>query len=547
MTLIPWILLLLAVALQLVTLPVLLRRKDPEAASWKGAIPGLHFLSWLELIQRPWYWIFFLLVPGINLLLLTVMHVELGLAFGRRSMKEQWIMGALPWWGLWELRQGNDNWVGKRDWSKTRKSTAREWSEALIWATVVAGSLRMLIVEPFTIPTPSMEGSMLVGDYLIVSKMSYGPKLPRTPFTMPFVHNALPSKLPLGNVDIPLFPELTPSYTSWFSLPNLRLPGFRDVERYDAVVFSFPHGDTVYVDPKWVGHDYYSLIRDQGIRNAGGDVQKFALNPERYLEEARAKASKNPGLRARPLDKMENYVKRCVGLPGETVSVVEGQLHINGKAIENPEGLQMEYRVTFKSNRDAKEAYEQLELTRLDCTLDDRGRIKWEDLSTWLALTAKEVIAIKKWAYSVEPVSKTNLRGTLRMFPNVWDEEFNQWDPDNFGPVMLPKEGTTVELTPRNLNLYRRWITAYEDHMLEELPNGEIRIDGELATEYTFGMDGYWMMGDNRHRSADSRMWGFVPEDHIVGCATFTWFSKQNEAQHGESKIRWDRVMRPVE
>ena len=286
MTLIPWILLLLAVALQLVTLPVLLRRKDPEAASWKGAIPGLHFLSWLELIQRPRYWIFFLLVPGINLLLLTVMHVELGLAFGRRSMKEQWIMGALPWWGLWELRQGNDNWVGKRDWSKTRKSTAREWSEALIWATVVAGSLRMLIVEPFTIPTPSMEGSMLVGDYLIVSKMSYGPKLPRTPFTMPFVHNALPG-------------GLTPSYTSWFSLPNLRLPGFRDVERYDAVVFSFPHGDTVYVDPNLVGHDYYALLRRDGIRRAGGDVQTFALNPERYLEEARAKATKSPGLRAR--------------------------------------------------------------------------------------------------------------------------------------------------------------------------------------------------------------------------------------------------------
>ena len=170
MTLIPWILLILAVALQLVTLPALILRKDSNAAAWRGFIPGLHFLSWLELIQRPWYWIIFLLVPGINLLLLTVMHVELGLAFGRRSLKDQWIMGALPWWGLWELRQSKDGWIGKRDWSKTRKSTVREWSEALIWATVVAGSLRMLIVEPFTIPTPSMEGSMLVGDYLIVSK-----------------------------------------------------------------------------------------------------------------------------------------------------------------------------------------------------------------------------------------------------------------------------------------------------------------------------------------------------------------------------------------
>ena len=240
MTLLPWILLLLAIVLQLVTLPTLIKRHNPDGQAWQGAVPGLHFFAWLKLIERPWYWGLFLLVPGINLIMLTVMHVELGLAFGRRALKDQWVMGALPWWGLWELRQGNDAWIGKRDWSKTRKSTAREWSEALIWATVVAGSLRMLIVEPFTIPTPSMEGSMLVGDYLVVSKTSYGPKLPRTPFTMPFVHNALPG-------------GLTPSYTSWFSLPNLRLPGFRDVERYDAVVFSFPHGDTCTLTPTSLG------------------------------------------------------------------------------------------------------------------------------------------------------------------------------------------------------------------------------------------------------------------------------------------------------
>ena len=143
-------------------------------------------------------------------------------------------------------------------------------------------------------------------------------------------------------------------------------------------------------------------------------------------------------------------------------------------------------------------------------------------------------------------MSNAHRRGRLEMFPNVWDEEFNQWDPDNFGPVLLPKKGMTVELTPRNLNIYRRWITAYEHHSLEELPSGEVRIDGEAVSEYTFGMDGYWMMGDNRHRSADSRMWGFVPEDHIVGRASFIWFSKQNEAQHGASKIRWDRMMQSV-
>ena len=156
MHLIPWILLALVILVHLAVLPVLIKRKDADGRAWQGAVPGLHFFPWLDLIGRPKHWALFLLVPGINLLMLTIMHVELGLAFGKRSTKDQWMFGALPWWALWELRQQDQTWVGKRDWSRTRKSTAREWSEALLWAVVVAGSLRMLIVEPFTIPTPSI-------------------------------------------------------------------------------------------------------------------------------------------------------------------------------------------------------------------------------------------------------------------------------------------------------------------------------------------------------------------------------------------------------
>ena len=228
MHLIPWILLALALLVQLAVLPVLIKRKDADGPAWQGAVPGLHFFPWLDLIGRPKHWALFLLVPGINLLMLTIMHVELGLAFGKRSTKDQWMFGALPWWALWELRQQDQAWVGKRDWSKTRKSTAREWSEALLWAVVVAGSLRMLIVEPFTIPTPSMEGSMLVGDYLIVDKTAYGPKLPQTPVSMPFIHNALPG-------------GLTPSYTSWFTTPYTRLPGMagREALRRGGVQLPF--------------------------------------------------------------------------------------------------------------------------------------------------------------------------------------------------------------------------------------------------------------------------------------------------------------------
>ena len=227
---------------------------------------------------------------------------------------------------------------------------------------------------------------------------------------MPFVHNALPG-------------SLTPSYTSWFSLPNLRLPGFRDVERYDAVVFSFPHGDTVYVDPNLVGHDYYALLRREGIRRAGGDVQTFALEPERYLAEARKQAMRNPGLRARPVDKMENYVKRCVALPGETVSIVEGQLHIDGEPVDNPEGLQKDHRVMFSSQAEAQMAFRKLDLTKLD--LGPVSAVP-EGIAAVMALTEREVEAMKGLALSVEPMSNAHRRGRLEMFPNVWDEEFNQ-------------------------------------------------------------------------------------------------------------------------
>ena len=191
MHLIPWILLALALLVQLAVLPVLIKRKDADGPAWQGAVPGSLF-PWLDLIGRPKHWALFLLVPGINLLMLTIMHVELGLAFGKRSTKDQWMFGALPWWALWELRQQDQLGWENRDWSKTRKSTAREWSEALLWAVVVAGSLRMLIVEPFTIPTPSMEGSMLVGTTSLSTRRRTGPSCPRPPcpcrsFTTPFL------------------------------------------------------------------------------------------------------------------------------------------------------------------------------------------------------------------------------------------------------------------------------------------------------------------------------------------------------------------------
>ena len=460
--------------------------------------------------------------------MLVIIHVELGIAFGERSTVDQWKQGALPWVFLPVLSRSGFKYVGKRDWTNIKKSTGREWGESILWALVVATVVRTFIFEAFMIPTGSMEGSMLVGDYLYVSKTSYGPKVPQTPVSVPLIHNALPG-------------SMVPSYTEWFALPYKRLPGIREVERYDAVVFNFPHGDTIVVDPQWAGHDYYAILRMEAIKRAGGNVETYVNDPAPYKAQARAALEKRFGIRARPLDKTENYVKRCVALPGETISAEDGQLFINGEALEPPAGVQYEYSITFTSPMEKRRAFKGLGLTNIDGSMENRA------LEAVWALTEAEKTQLENsgMATSIERVDLSYRRGRLEMFPNAFLPEFNAWDPDNFGPIALPSSGMTIELTPRNIALYRRAISAYEGHDLE-IVGDDVRIDGQSATTYTFGLDYYWMMGDNRHRSADSRMWGFVPETHIVGRASFVWFSKQNAAQHGESKIRWDRMFKSV-
>ena len=533
MSLIPWILLGIICLEHFIFIPALIKRSG-VAPVWHGYVPVLNALAILKIIERPWYWLIFLFfVPGINLLMLTIMHVELGIAFGRRSTKAQWFMGALPWVGLAHLSMGDDKYVGPRSWRTTKKGMFRDWAEALLWATVVASAFRIYSFEPFTIPTGSMEGSMLVGDYLFVNKLSYGPKVPQTPFTLPFVHNALPG-------------SLTPSFTSWFSLPYMRLPGIREVERYDAVVFSFPPGDSVFVDPNLVGHDYYGLLRREGIREAGGNIEKFSQSPEVFLTQVRKRAMKRPGLASRPIDKKENYVKRCIGLPGDSLSVVDRQVYINGIAIDNPVHLQYEYQVLFSSPMKFAKCMKLLDLTNVDVNSKQRTNVGF---STLINLTKGEVNQLEKSGLteSIDIMSTTNRKGTLVMFPNTYTAEFNEWTPDDIGPIYIPKEGRKIELNPRNMDMYRRVISAFEGHTIQEDQDGSVFIDGEIRSTYTFEKNYFWMMGDNRHNSADSRMWGFVPEDHIIGCASFTWFSKQNEEQHGESKIRWNRMFKTVQ
>lgn len=324
----------------------------------------------------------------------------------------------------------------------------------------------------------------------------------------------------------------------------MRLPGWKEVERYDAVVFNFPHGDSIVVDHQLVGHDYYGILRREAISQCQGNLELFESDRKTYIDLARKSMASKYGIASRPLDKSENYVKRCVALPGETLEVIDGLIHINGKAIVPPPGVQFEYRVIFNTQLDARRAIKGLELTNVDL---GSARKEGDQIEVILALTDAEMLLLENGslAQSIVRMDVSGRQGSNEMFPNVRSAEFDQWDPDHVGPILLPKAGLTVTLDQRNLDLYRRAIDVYEGHDLQEI-NGTISIDGVETDQYTFELDYYWMMGDNRHRSADSRMWGFVPSTHVVGRASFVWFSKQNEAQHGESKIRWNRMFKSV-
>lgn len=545
---IPWILLIALILVYSITLPSLLKRAG--LSSTLGYIPIANFFPFLKMIKRPWWWFFLLLSPGVNLLMLVIINVELGIAFGKRKPGEQWFFGALPWYALFKLayQEKEVAYVGPRDWTGKKKSFGREWGEAIVFAVIAASVIRTFFIEAFTIPTPSMEKSMLVGDYLFVSKLSYGPKIPQTPMSIPFVHNAMPG-------------SMTNSYVDWFSLPYFRLPGLGHVERFDPVVFNFPNGDTIMVDPFYAGHDYYSYVRKEGMF-LSGSVENYFQSPEKFDQMARDNfAEKNTckicarekgvrsypiaGIRQRPMDKKENYVKRCIGLPGENLKIVNRQVHINDQPIDNPQGMMYSYLVRVKSLTVLDKIYKDFKVNRGDRNYGtDRNTQEVIGISSF---TQEDYEQLKNYSgvISIEVNNDTVNDEPLAIYPNSNLAPFNTWTRDNLGPIHIPAKGETIQLTPENIALYKRVIAVYENNDWVERDGG-IFINGVAATSYTFKQDYYWMMGDNRHQSADSRYWGFVPEDHVVGKPVFTWFSKENLEYQETGEIRWSRMFRMV-
>jgi signal peptidase I len=345
-----------------------------------------------------------------------------------------------------------------------------------------------------------MEKTMMVGDYLFVSKVAYGPKVPNTPIAMPLVHNTMP------------FTRYSPSYVEWLKYPYRRLKGYTTVKRNDIVVFNFPEGDTVVAERQ--NESYYALVRQYG----------------------RANIWKNYTILVRPVDKRENYIKRCVGVPGDSIRIVDGQVFVNGQAQQRFPQMQHNYFIQTNGTPINSKLLDNMQIPKAD-------RIYSAQYGVYeMPLTQLEAEKIGKLTNVQGMVKRNNTDPQAygqRVFPQRSDLD---WTEDNYGPIWIPKKGATVALDSASLPFYRRAIEVYEGNTLAE-KDGKIFINGEEAATYTFKMDYYWMMGDNRHNSLDARFWGYVPEDHIVGKASFVWLSLSPDRKF-PLNIRWKRLFR---
>lgn len=439
-----------------------------------------------------------------------------------------WILWVGNWWLLLLVPVIFDIYISKKvHWAFWKKKGVKkqtkivEWIDAIIFAVIAASFIRFFFFEAYTIPTSSMEKSMLVGDYLFVSKVAYGPRLPMTPLAVPFTSNTMP------------FSETAKSYSELIKMPYRRIAGLKKIERNDIIVFNFPAGDTVVLGRE--NPDYYDQIREYayGIM-AGRNNQNITYSQAESM--ARDMLRKNNRIIARPIDKRTYFIKRGVGMPGDTIQIIDSRLFVNGQPAENPDELQ--YLYTIKTNG----------------TPLNRERLKE------IGISYDEISMFSSSLYSI-PLTKAMER-KLKKFTNILSIEKNTdntadpkhifpfdkryaWNADNFGPLYIPRKGTTVPLDTLNIPLYERIISVYENNRLE-IKGKDIYINGNIADSYTFKMDYYWMMGDNRGLSSDSRFWGYVPEDHILGKASFIWLSLDKDKKF-LGKIRWKRFFKKAE
>jgi len=501
---------------------------------WKSLVPVFNFWLWLKVLSRPKWWMFFILFPFIGFFMFYLMVWKTIRLFGKTGYLYLlpgtfFFFLYLPWLGI----SKQERYTTLENLPRFKKSTLRDWMDALIFAVAAAYILRCFLFELFAIPTSSMESSLMVGDYLAVDKITYGARIPMTPVAIPFVHHTLP------------LTKFTRSYVEWIKLPYLRFPKIHNVERGNAVVFNYPDGDTVALERQ--NESYYAIVREfETLLNPNATRPELVKVYNKYrIEGVNYMASKYPGnyypgkgreavkkeyhVTARPVDKREFYVKRAIGLPGEKLKIIDTQVYIDDQPINNPKRIQFQYYVSDTNGIGLNSK------KRKTLNINEEDRVE-----NIYCLHQTQIEKIEKMGMNVEKITDREGEQDLSIFPH--DSRYH-WNKDFFGPITIPQKGATVELNDSTIVLYKQIIKNYELHDLQ-VKDGEIFIDGKLATEYTFAQNYYFMMGDNRHNSADSRFWGFVPEDHIAGKVWFVWLSLDKFKSWGEGKIRWNRMFR---
>ena len=441
------------------------------------------------------------------------------------------------WWGLLVVPFIFDVYITKKikwQWWKEAEKPVKfvmSWVDALVFALVAVYFINQFFFQNYVIPSSSLEKSLLTGDYLFVSKVSYGPRIPQTPLTMPLTQHTLPV-------------VECKSYFDWPHWDYRRVKGLGNIELNDIVVFNFPAGDSLCSAPQYQAYDYYQMCYSIGYQ-----IYPNRPNPDSLTAEQRVKyfetiynAGRNELWRnrgeygeiiTRPADRRENYVKRCVGLPGQTLQIKDHIVYLDGKANKEPDNVQYTYHVKLKQAI-PEELMEELGISMEDLTsLNTLG---------YMPLTKQAVTTLQARKDIVESITLNTEANDLEIYPLNGNYH---WTRDNYGPIWIPKKGESIELTLDNIAIYERPIKVYEGNSLE-VKDGKIFINGQEAKSYTFKMDYYWMQGDNRHNSADSRYWGFVPEDHIVGKPIFIWWSSDPD-RRGINGVRWSRLGKIVD
>lgn len=467
---------------------------------WKALVPLYNTWCMVERMGLKRYWFFLQLIPIAGQFISIWIAIKFVEHFGRFGVGHHALTVFLPFIYFPYLGfSANERYAGEVVVKNYKKTVIREWVDAAAFAVVAATLIRTFVFEAYTIPTPSMEKSLLVNDFLFVSKWAYGPRIPNTPIAMPFVHHTLPV-------------TQTKAYSEWIKIPYTRWFA-KPVERNDAVVFNFPANDTLINDEERFGSKttYYEAVRKMGREAVWREFEDLIIT--------------------RPVDKRENFIKRCVAIAGDTIEIRNAVIYIDGKPQPFPEGSERYYRVNTRGPLDEEELASFGIHTNPD--QNEFGQLAENQYIINMTGAEKAKVSALK---NVVSVTDELHPASAEIFP--YYEVSRNWSVDNFGPLWVPAKGATIPLTADNLIRYRRCIETYENNTVE-IKGAEVLINGRPATSYTFKMNYYWLMGDNRHNSLDSRYWGFVPEDHVVGKASLIWFS-------WEKGPRWKRLFRSI-